>query len=147
MLWSEKSIASEWVRSEASEARRRGILVPAFIEAVNPPLAFRLLQGADLTTWTPGAPSEEFENLTRRVAELVGPSTQISGTHRPQGWSPGDHRPARRPRSWWAGAAAAVSLLLVAGALLVGVYRGKATSSTSPAEGFGWAWHFSRDPD
>src|SRR5687767_4403805 len=59
VLWSRASVASEWVRSEASEGKRRRILVPALLEEVEPPLAFRLLQGADLTTWQPGTPHPE----------------------------------------------------------------------------------------
>src|SRR4029453_5316829 len=43
VLWSAMSVASEWVRNEASEAKRRGILVPVFLETVDAPLVFRLL--------------------------------------------------------------------------------------------------------
>jgi hypothetical protein len=32
VLWTAASAASEWVRSEASEGKRRGILVPVFLE-------------------------------------------------------------------------------------------------------------------
>lgn len=42
VLWSAVSVASEWVRNEATEGKRRGILVPVFIEHVDAPLAFRL---------------------------------------------------------------------------------------------------------
>src|ERR1700745_722278 len=51
VLWSRNSVGSEWVRNEASEAKRRGILIPVFLEPVDAPLAFRLLNGADLTQW------------------------------------------------------------------------------------------------
>lgn len=40
VLWSAASVASEWVRNEASEGKRRGILVPVFIEQIEAPLAF-----------------------------------------------------------------------------------------------------------
>lgn len=40
VLWSAISVASEWVRNEASEGKRREILVPVFIEPVHAPLAF-----------------------------------------------------------------------------------------------------------
>jgi hypothetical protein len=127
VLWSRTSIASEWVRTEASEAKRRGILVPAFIEPVNPPLAFRLLQGADLGAWTPGASSEEFDALTRRVAELVSHPTaglEADGPPVPSG----GRSPAPPVRSWWP-AVAAAALALVAAVLLIGVYRGMATKT------------------
>src|SRR5688572_22287740 len=71
VLWSALSVVSEWVRNEASEAKRRGILVPVFIDGVDAPLAFRLLNGADLRDWS-GDPSDaEFARLVERVTELL----------------------------------------------------------------------------
>jgi hypothetical protein len=71
VLWSAVSAASEWVRNEASEAKRRDILVPVFLEAIDAPLAFRLLNGANLTDWQPGTAHPEFDKLTEHVAELL----------------------------------------------------------------------------
>jgi hypothetical protein len=75
VLWSGVSVTSEWVRNEASEAKRRGILVPVFLETIDAPLAFRLLNGADLHDWQPGAPHGEFDQLVERVEELLGKPT------------------------------------------------------------------------
>jgi hypothetical protein len=72
VLWSAISVASEWVRNEASEAKRRGILVPVFLETVDAPLAFRLLNGADLHDWEPRTPHSDFDQLVERVEELLG---------------------------------------------------------------------------
>lgn len=72
VLWSRFSVASEWVRSEASEGKRRGILVPAFLEAVDAPLVFRLLNGANLAGWEPGTSHPEFDKLTERITEILG---------------------------------------------------------------------------
>ena len=86
VLWSAVSVASEWVRNEASEAKRCGILVPVFIETIDAPLAFRLLNGADLHDWQPGAPHDEFDRLVERVAELLGKpqsSAPFSALHPP----------------------------------------------------------------
>jgi TIR domain/PDZ domain len=71
VVWSAVSVASEWVRNEASEGKRRGILVPVFIEAVDAPLAFRLLNGADLRDWSGDASDAEFLRLVERVTELL----------------------------------------------------------------------------
>jgi hypothetical protein len=71
VLWSAVSVASEWVRNEASEGRRRGILVPVLIEAVDPPLAFRFLNDADLRDRSGDASDAEFARLIERVTELV----------------------------------------------------------------------------
>ena len=74
VLWSGASVRSEWVRNEASEARRRGILVPVFLEAIDAPLAFRLLSGADLSDWEAGTEHPEFDKLAERLTEMLAHS-------------------------------------------------------------------------
>ena len=37
VLWSAVSVAKDWVVEEAEDGKSRGILVPVFIEAVQPP--------------------------------------------------------------------------------------------------------------
>ena len=80
VLWSRASVPSEWVRSEASEAKSRRILIPAFLEPVDPPLAFRLLNGADLSGWEPGTPHAELDKLTERITEILA---QTGGREQP----------------------------------------------------------------
>src|SRR5256885_753884 len=47
VLWSRASVSSRWVRSEATDAFDRDILVPALLEpGLTLPLAFRRLQAA-----------------------------------------------------------------------------------------------------
>ncbi|HMF96301.1 MAG TPA: TIR domain-containing protein [Vicinamibacterales bacterium] len=72
VLWSRTSVASRWVRSEASDGERRGILVPVFLESVEAPLAFRLMNGANLSDWQPGASHPELDKLTERIDEILG---------------------------------------------------------------------------
>src|SRR6266700_2372509 len=71
VLWSAVSVASEWVRNEASEGKKRGILIPVFLEDVNAPLAFRLLNGANLKDWKPAEPHVEFDKLLECVIQLL----------------------------------------------------------------------------
>ena len=71
VLWSRASVESEWVRSEASEGKRRGILVPGLLEPVDAPLAFRLLNGADLSQWESGTTHAELDRLTERITEII----------------------------------------------------------------------------
>jgi hypothetical protein len=78
VLWSSVSVASEWVRNEASEAKRRAILIPVFIDRVDAPLAFRLLNGADLRDWSGDANDAEFVRLVERVTELLEQSGDSS---------------------------------------------------------------------
>ncbi len=51
VVWSEASVKSRWVRTEAEEGATRGILVPVLIEDVRIPLAFRRIQAAYLIDW------------------------------------------------------------------------------------------------
>jgi len=80
VLWSRASVASDWVRSEASDGQRRGILVPVSLDAAVAPLAFRLLNGADLSVWQPGTQHPELERLVERVAEILGQTGVVPGS-------------------------------------------------------------------
>ena len=63
VLWSKESVKSEWVKEEASVAKRRKILVPALIDDVELPLGFGLIQAADLTEWEQGNPHSDFDSM------------------------------------------------------------------------------------
>jgi len=78
VLWSAVSVAKEWVRNETAEGKRRGVLLPVFIERVNAPLQFRSLNGADLTDWQGELTHSEFQRLSARLAELIGNPTASS---------------------------------------------------------------------
>src|ERR1043165_1191026 len=47
-VWAAASVKSNWVRTEAAEGVRRGIMVPVMIEDVTLPLAFRQIQAQRL---------------------------------------------------------------------------------------------------
>src|SRR5215211_8193119 len=51
VVWSDKSVSSRWVRTEAGEGADRQILVPVLIDDVKIPLAFRRIQAAKLIGW------------------------------------------------------------------------------------------------
>lgn len=68
VLWTGKSIASEWVRNEAAEAARRKVLIPIRLEDVRLPLSFRHLQADDLLGWT----SAELENCLDSIQSMIG---------------------------------------------------------------------------
>ncbi|MFL6448605.1 MAG: SUMF1/EgtB/PvdO family nonheme iron enzyme [Bryobacteraceae bacterium] len=74
VLWSRDSIKPSWVRNEAYEAQQRGILVPALLDQVNIPLAFRSIQAANLVGWSGAVPSPQFDELARAVAEVLSDS-------------------------------------------------------------------------
>jgi beta-lactam-binding protein with PASTA domain len=74
VLWSKASVASHWVRAEAAEGARRGILVPALLEATKIPLEFRRVQAADLTSWIDNPADPEFERFLQSIATLIQPA-------------------------------------------------------------------------
>ena len=75
VLWSEKSIESAWVRDEAATGRDAGKLVPARIDAVDPPLGFRQYQTTDLTRWK-GRRTAQLNSMLEAIAVLDGHSRQ-----------------------------------------------------------------------
>jgi hypothetical protein len=69
VVWSEASVgpAGDFVRDEASQAKRRGVLVPVLMHRVPPPLGFGELQAIDLTRWKGKARDPFFEDLVAAV--------------------------------------------------------------------------------
>lgn len=54
VLWSNKSIISDYVLEEAAEGKKRGILAPGLLENVEIPFGFKLFQSADISDWKSG---------------------------------------------------------------------------------------------
>jgi len=77
VLWSEASVSSEWVQTEAAEGARRQILVPALLEAVKIPLEFRRIQAANLSDWRGELSDPEFGKLLKSIRTCLGTSTSI----------------------------------------------------------------------
>jgi TIR domain/PDZ domain len=118
VLWSAASVTSEWVRNEASEAKRRGILVPVFLETIDAPLAFRLLNGADLHDWQPDTPHGEFDQLVERVEELLAKPPSIAPLES-SGRTSSSHREKHdRKPPWVHLSIGVVAVALLAGAAL-----------------------------
>jgi len=78
VLWSRTSVLSHWVRSEAAEGARRGILVPAILEAAKIPLEFRRVQAANLTAWNGDPEDPEFEQFIYSISTLIEPTTMMA---------------------------------------------------------------------
>lgn len=51
VLWSAKSVGSQWVREEARIGRDSGKLIPVMMDGTPPPFGFGELQTADLSGW------------------------------------------------------------------------------------------------
>lgn len=77
VLWSARSVDSDWVLDEADEGRKRGILVPVLVDNVEVPRGFRQLQHARLIDWHGAADDPEVEKLFKAV-ERLAPSARRS---------------------------------------------------------------------
>jgi hypothetical protein len=71
VLWSNNSVKSEWVLTEASEGMRRGILIPVLIEDVIIPLEFRRIQAAVLIDWDGKSPHAGVCKLVEAVIDFL----------------------------------------------------------------------------
>ena len=71
VLWSPRSVASRWVRAEATLADRRNKLVPAIIEACDLPIIFELTHAADLADWTGETDDRRWQSLVSDLRRLV----------------------------------------------------------------------------
>jgi hypothetical protein len=72
VIWSNESIASRWVRTEADEGANRDILVPVLLDNVKIPLAFRTIQAVDLIGWKGDLPHPGIDQLVRDISALIG---------------------------------------------------------------------------
>ncbi|MFM5895418.1 MAG: TIR domain-containing protein, partial [Novosphingobium sp.] len=72
VLWSPRSVASRWVRAEATIADRCKTLVPVMIEACERPIMFELTQTADLTHWTGDAGDPAWRGFLSDLQRFVG---------------------------------------------------------------------------
>jgi hypothetical protein len=79
VLWSAESVRSNWVKTEASEGAARGILVPALIGEVAPPIEFKRIQSANLAQWAGDGAHAEYRNLLDAVDRLMKQAPRAPG--------------------------------------------------------------------
>ena len=71
VIWTGRSIASEWVKNEALDAAQRHVLVPIILEEVNIPLAFKRIESALLIGWNGMDHHPELELLFKAVDDII----------------------------------------------------------------------------
>jgi adenylate cyclase len=71
VLWSKASVASRWVRAEATLADRNKTLVPVMIESCERPIMFELTQSADLGHWDGGPADKAWRAFVGDVRRRV----------------------------------------------------------------------------
>jgi len=132
VFWSHASVESAWVKAEAEEGLRRGILVPVLLDDVAPPLAFRSVQSADLRRPTPEA-MDRFVDAVDRVAAGTPGTVMYPSPYQPplaDTWSGGittSTAPAAAPRRFELplAIAGAVVLLLAVGWMAMSLFSRK----------------------
>ena len=71
VLWSPRSVASRWVRAEATQADRRNKLAPAIIEPCDRPIIFELTHAADLCDWTGDITDLRWRTFVDDLSHLI----------------------------------------------------------------------------
>ena len=71
VLWSTHSVESDWVRLEAGEGQAKKKLVPVFIEEVEIPFAFKLVQTANLIHWNRDHNHPDFRQLVNDIKSIL----------------------------------------------------------------------------
>jgi TolB-like protein/tetratricopeptide (TPR) repeat protein len=72
VLWSARSIESDWVRDEAGQGRERHRLVPLSIDGSKPPLGFRQYQVIDISRWHGRRNAPEIASIDRAIEAVLG---------------------------------------------------------------------------
>ena len=78
VLWSPASVASRWVRAEATLADRRNKLVPAIIEACDRPIIFELTHTAELTDWKGDRSDVRWRTFIEDLYRLINAASSHS---------------------------------------------------------------------
>ena len=130
VLWSALSVASRWVRAEASVAGERGILVPVLIEDIDQPLEFRRIQAANLVNWHGETDDPEVQQLLATVSQIVSAGTDATPSFRASTAA----SKAIKPRSQWPHFAAVALAGILIGAGLVYSLRSRAGNADKQAE-------------
>ena len=125
VAWTRESVESDWVRSEATDARDRSILVPVLLDDVKPPLTFRHIQTAQLQGWDGDPRHPQAQALKAAVADLVAGRSTSSlaapppGLRAPAPPPPSAAPPSRRRSPWLRTPGARVALAAVGAVIVV----------------------------
>ena len=129
VLWSQVSVRSEWVKTEAAEAAQRRILVPILVDGASIPLEFRHIQSAAFDRWDDPAANRDWPQLNDAIGTLIGA--------RPVAAAPTVPPTIQRTidRSW---AATAISGVLATAVMALGAVYFVAQLFTAPVAGSAW---------
>ena len=78
VIWTQRSVASEWVKNEALEAAQKNVLVPVVLEQVTLPLAFRRIESAMLIDWDGQEDHAELGMLYNAIGNILHPENKTT---------------------------------------------------------------------
>ena len=93
VLWSPRSVASRWVRAEATQADRANKLVPVIIEPCERPIIFELTHTSDLPEWKGDRSDSGWQSLVNDLRRLVGPVKEKAAAEEKAAESPAPAAP------------------------------------------------------
>jgi len=93
VLWTPRSVHSDWVRTEAHYGQDRGKLVPVKMEDCSIPIAFMLRQTVELSKWRGDRSDREWRKLLTWIADLA--STKPGNANIPQALGAAQPNPFR----------------------------------------------------
>ena len=79
VLWSRRSVESDWVRAEATQARATRRLVPVTIEPCKRPVIFEPIHTADLTGWSGDVTDPRWRTFVDDLRRTIGQARQDPG--------------------------------------------------------------------
>lgn len=77
VLWSQRSVASQWVRHEASQGIARQVYAPCRIELVQLDSLYDRIEATDLIKWDGDRGHGGFRNLIERINTLIPPQLSL----------------------------------------------------------------------
>jgi len=115
VVWSAHSIASDWVKEEATLAKESGKYLPVAIDDEQPAMGFRRIQAAQLKGWRGDRANAQWQLLVRVVREMLGAPTEPFARPPTPAPTAAPSPSTFRPRALWAllGGVAAAGLLVV----------------------------------
>lgn len=76
VVWSDDSVNSKWVLSEASIGMERKNIVPILKDDVTPPLPFNIFQNANLIDWDGDSKHKGFQELLKSIQKYCASSCE-----------------------------------------------------------------------
>lgn len=73
VIWTQYSVESHWVKSEALEGLDRDILVPVMLDDVRIPVAFKQVQTADFRQWPDAIDSDAYRQFLDVLDQKLNP--------------------------------------------------------------------------